>query len=130
MFWRKFGFSGPFIIEKNISWYIGNLILPLKCSFSIGYSIGRKYLPIWISVSVLDLNQSKGFGHTVSTTKSDNYVHNCWVDLYFNSRVILDFFGSKWRTNSSVPTLVWIKSKYIHSCSFMIPTLIFGCKPS
>ena len=36
---------------------------PLKCSYGIGYGIGRKYLPIW--VLVLDLNQNSGFGRTL-----------------------------------------------------------------
>ena len=29
--------------------------------FGIGYSIGRKYQPIWVSVLVLDRNQNSGF---------------------------------------------------------------------
>ena len=33
----------------------------LECGFSIGYSIGRKYRSIWVSVSELDLNQNNGF---------------------------------------------------------------------
>ena len=64
MFGRKFGFMGPFMIEKNPH-AIGNQILPLKCSFSIGYGIGRKYLPTWVSVLVLDRNQNSGFGCTL-----------------------------------------------------------------
>ena len=63
MFGRKFGFRGPFMMEK-IPHAIGNQILPLKCSFGIGYGIGRKYLPIWVWVSVSDLNQNSGFGLT------------------------------------------------------------------
>ena len=39
------------MIEKILH-TIGNLIFPLKCGFGIGYGIGRKYQPIWISVSV------------------------------------------------------------------------------
>ena len=31
----------------------------------IGYSISRKYRPIWVSVSVLDLNQNSGFVRTL-----------------------------------------------------------------
>ena len=34
----------------------------MKCGFSIGYSIGRKYQPILVSVSVSDINQNSGFG--------------------------------------------------------------------
>ena len=41
---------------------MGNLILPLKCGFGIGYSISQKYRSIWVSVSLLDLNQNSGFG--------------------------------------------------------------------
>ena len=33
--------------------------------FGISYGIGRKYRPIWVSVSVLDLNQNSGFGRTL-----------------------------------------------------------------
>ena len=38
-----------------------------QCSFGIGYGIGRKYLPIW--VSVLNLNQNSGFGRTLCQTQ-------------------------------------------------------------
>ena len=41
------------------------MILPLKCGFGIGYGIGRKYRPIWVSVSVSDLDQNSGFGRTL-----------------------------------------------------------------
>ena len=64
MFGRKFGFMGLFMMGK-IPHAIGNWILPLKCGFSIGYGIGRKYLPNWVSVSVLDRNQNSGFGRTL-----------------------------------------------------------------
>ena len=33
-----------------------NRILPLECGFGIGYCIKQKYKPIWVSVSVSDLN--------------------------------------------------------------------------
>jgi hypothetical protein len=40
-----------------------SILLNLKFGgFGIGYGIGRKYLPIRVSVLVLDLNQSSGFG--------------------------------------------------------------------
>ena len=42
---------------------IVNYILPLKCGF--GYGIGQKYQPVWVSVSVLDLNQNSGFSRTL-----------------------------------------------------------------
>ena len=64
MFGIKFGFRGPFRMEK-IPHAISNLILPLKCGFNIGYGIGRKYRPIWVSVSVSGLNQNSGFGRTL-----------------------------------------------------------------
>ena len=48
---------------KRISHTIGNQILSLKCGFS--YGIGRTYRPIWVSVSVLELNQNIGFGRTL-----------------------------------------------------------------
>ena len=38
----------------------------MKCGF--GYNIGRKYRPIWVSVSVSDLNQNSGFGRTLVDT--------------------------------------------------------------
>ena len=37
----------------------------MKCGFGIGYGIGRKYRPIWVSVSVSDLNQNSGLGRTL-----------------------------------------------------------------
>ena len=42
-------------------------VFPLKCGFSIGYGIGRKYRPMWVSVS--DLNQNGDFGHTLDTAQ-------------------------------------------------------------
>ena len=33
--------------------------------FGIGYGIGQKYPPIWVLVSVSDLNQNSGFGRTL-----------------------------------------------------------------
>ena len=69
MFGIKFGFRGPFMMEE-IPHAISNQILPLKCGFGIGYGIGRKYNPIWVSVSVSDLNQNSGFGRTLICTES------------------------------------------------------------
>ena len=59
------------MIEK-IPHTIGNLIFPLKC----GYGIGRKYQPIWVSVSVLGRNQNSAFGRTLAlgTDKALNEV--------------------------------------------------------
>ena len=56
-FGSKFGFRGPVMMEK-IPNTIVNYILSLKCGFGIGYGIGQKYQPIWVSVSVSDLNQN------------------------------------------------------------------------
>jgi hypothetical protein len=53
---------------ETIPHIISNYILPLKCGFGIGYSIGRKYPPILVSVSVSDLNQNFGFGRTLLET--------------------------------------------------------------
>ena len=53
---------------------IGNLIFPLKCGFGIGYGIGRKYQPIWVSVSVSDGNQNSGFGRTLLETQKPSIV--------------------------------------------------------
>ena len=63
MFGRKFGFRGPFTMEKIP---IGNQIIPLKCSFGIVYGIGQKYQLIWVLVSVSDLNQNSGFGRILA----------------------------------------------------------------
>ena len=59
-------------------------LLITKCCFSIGYSIGRKYQPIW--VSDLDLNQYSGFGHPLLTLfvcnmlcLDNNQTSNCLV---------------------------------------------------
>ena len=49
------------MIEK-IPHTIDDYLFSLKCGCSMGYSIGLKYLPIWVSVSVLGLNQNRGFG--------------------------------------------------------------------
>ena len=66
MFGRKFGFRSPetwpFYSGKKP---IGNSILHSKCGFGIGYGIGRKYQPIWISVLVLDLNQNSDICRTL-----------------------------------------------------------------
>ena len=59
----KFGIRGPFTMKKN--YLIGIQIFSLKCGFGIGYGIGRKYWPIWVSVSVSDLNQNSGVGRTL-----------------------------------------------------------------
>ena len=52
------------MIEK-ISHTIDNYIFPLKYGFGIGYGIGQKYQPIWVWISVLDLNQNSSFGRTL-----------------------------------------------------------------
>ena len=38
----------------------------MKCGFGIGYGSGHQYPPIWVSVSVSDLNQISGFGRTLA----------------------------------------------------------------
>ena len=50
---------------EKMSHTISNLIFPVRCGFGIGYGIGRKYQPVWVSVSVLDLNQNSGFDCTL-----------------------------------------------------------------
>ena len=37
----------------------------MNCGFGIGYGIDQKYLPIWVLVSVSDLNQNSGFSRTL-----------------------------------------------------------------
>ena len=49
----------------------------MKCGFSIGYFISRKYLPIWVSVSVSDLNQNSGLGCTLLYTNTSQYQWRC-----------------------------------------------------
>ena len=41
------------------------MIEKMPHTIGIGYSIGQKYQPIWVSVSVSDLNQNSGFGRTL-----------------------------------------------------------------
>ena len=53
------------MIDKKKPNAIGNEILHSKCSFGIGYGIGQKYLPIWVSVSVSDRNHYCDFGRTL-----------------------------------------------------------------
>ena len=48
-----------------------SVLLHLKFGgFGIGYGIGRKYRPIWVSVWILDLNQNSGFGRTLDVVHS------------------------------------------------------------
>ena len=53
---------GLFLMKKMLC-TIGNQIFSF--GISIGYGIGWKYRPIWISVSVSDLNQNSSFGRTL-----------------------------------------------------------------
>ena len=46
---------------ESISHTVSNQILSLKYGLGISYGIGRKYRPIWVSVSELELNQISGF---------------------------------------------------------------------
>ena len=50
-------------MTKKTPCTISNQMFSLKCDFSISYGIGWTYQPIWVSVS--DLNQNSGFGHTL-----------------------------------------------------------------
>ena len=65
IFGSKFGFRVPFMMGK-----IPHKIFPLKCGFGIGYGywISQKYCPMWVSVSVSDLNQNSGFVGTLIWT--------------------------------------------------------------
>ena len=56
---------------KKIPPSISNYILYLKCGFGIGYGIGRKYWPMWVLVSVSDLNQN-GLGRTLVDNANDH----------------------------------------------------------
>ena len=71
------------MIEK-IPHTIGNKIFPLKCGFGIGYGIGYgigwKYCPIWVSVSVSDLNQNSGFSLTL---EEDDMGIQVWISLIY-----------------------------------------------
>ena len=67
----------PFMFEK-IPHTIDNKIFPLKCgidygicfgiSYGIGYSFSWKYRPIWVLVSVSDLNHNSGFSRTLGNS--------------------------------------------------------------
>ena len=70
----------------------------MKCGFSIGYGIGRKYWPIW--VSVLDLNQNSGFGRTfciyyfarkIQTPVRDSSLYTSWLNLSIIRSLNLQF---------------------------------------
>ena len=65
--------STPGFAHKDLSWndqesisrVLRQLDSPFEmCGFGISYGIGQKYQKIW--VSVLDLNQNSGFGHTLT----------------------------------------------------------------
>ena len=58
LWWKKWA-------PKKIPRTIGNQIFSLICGFVIGYSMGWKYWPIWVTVSVSNLNQNSGLGHTL-----------------------------------------------------------------
>jgi hypothetical protein len=66
---------------------IGNWIFPLKFGFGIGYGIGRKYRPIW--VSVLDLNQNSGFGPTLPVRDMFSRIPN--LRIFFPKNFIFCF---------------------------------------
>ena len=63
---QQIWYQGPFYDGKT-SCTIGNQIFSLKCGFGIDSDIGQKYRSIWISVSVADLNQNRGFNRTLET---------------------------------------------------------------
>ena len=46
--------------------------------FGIGYGISLKYWPIWVSVSVLDLNQNSGFGRSLFLPVLRRDAFDCW----------------------------------------------------
>ena len=55
---------GALLRWKNITLSVTRF-LPLKCGFWLITVFAQKYQPFWLSVSVLDLNQNSGFGHTL-----------------------------------------------------------------
>ena len=55
---------------------IGNWIFHLKSDFGISYGISPKYRPIWVSVSVSDLNQNSCFGCTLYSTSTNLLITN------------------------------------------------------
>ena len=63
---------------KKIPPSISNYILYLKC----GFGIGQKYRPIWVTVS--DLNQNRGFGHTLSMSQKGVRVFCKLCEQYFH----------------------------------------------
>ena len=75
--WTQFGLKGPFRIEK-----IPHTTFHLKCGFGIGYGMGWKCRPIWISVSVSNLNQSSGFGRTLCNSHCKSQGLNSETVIY------------------------------------------------
>ena len=63
MFGSIFGFRDH-IIEKKLLDFSFEICLH-SIGFSIGYCISQKYLQIWVLVSVLDLDQNRGFSRTL-----------------------------------------------------------------
>jgi hypothetical protein len=66
--------------------------------------IGQRYRPIWVWVSVLDLNQNSGLGHTLISCSSDakNYEYFSEKCVYFFLRVAC-LFSFKTKVNKEVP---------------------------
>jgi hypothetical protein len=53
--------------------YISILVNLKFGGFGMGYGIVRKYWPLWVLVSVLNLNQSSGFGRSLGKMLSLNH---------------------------------------------------------
>ena len=88
--------------DGKIPCTIGSQMFSLKCGFGIGYGIGRKYPPIWVSVSVLDLNQNSIFCRTL-----------CWDGHLVISPcelVVISFCLDLWNTKPSCYLLIQLEN--------------------
>ena len=72
----------------------------LKCGFGIGYGIGQKYWPIWVAVSVSDLNQNIGFGRTLGWTLLTSFKSFLvWFDLALSANYRIYYLFSQIKSN-------------------------------
>ena len=82
-------------IPQTLYVCVFNLILKFG-GFGIGYSIGRKYQPIRVSVSILDLNQKSGFGHSLFHQRNDKILMDrasltSCIQVFIESRTLIEF---------------------------------------
>ena len=113
----------------------------MKCGFSVGYGIIWKYWPLWISVSVLDLNQNSGFSRTLlfSNTPQNSAITYGYSILPSKHIALLEI--STWWKNQKCLSLAFFAcqivaksmKKSLNECSYTLPSstqawLIFNKK--